>query len=120
MSRPGVRRIVPSRPGKLSRKLRNCLAKLRGKGKASRPPLEFGWYFPKRGDTTTYAESPELCDRVVKAPEQAGFEKPLMAVGSVCRDPWITGAFIVARSSRIRPLIAARPGYTSSSVLRLA
>ena len=44
-------------------------------------PLEFGWYLPTHGDTTAYGlmeaqipGSPELCDRVVQAAEQAGFE----------------------------------------------
>jgi hypothetical protein len=44
-------------------------------------PLEFGWYLPTHGDTTAYglaeaqvAGSPELCERVVRAAEQAGFE----------------------------------------------
>jgi alkanesulfonate monooxygenase len=41
-------------------------------------PLEFGWYLPTHGDTTAYglaeaqiAGSPELCERVVHAAEQA-------------------------------------------------
>jgi len=44
-------------------------------------PLEFGWYLPTHGDTTAYGlmeaqipGSPELCERVVHAAEQAGFE----------------------------------------------
>jgi len=81
-------------------------------------PLEFGWYLPTHGDTTAYglidAEvpgSPELCERVVKAAEQAGFEYLLIPVGSTCWEAWIAGAFMAARSARIKPLIAARPGY---------
>lgn len=80
--------------------------------------LEFGWYLPTHGDTTAYglmeaqvAPSPELCERVVKAAEDASFEYLLIPVGSVCWEAWITGAFMAARSSRIKPLIAARPGY---------
>src|SRR5438876_9129435 len=81
-------------------------------------PLEFGWYLPTHGDTTAYglmdAQIPgsvELCDRVVQAAEKAGFEYLLIPVGSVCWEAWISGAFMAARSSRIKPLIAARPGY---------
>src|SRR5882724_3045569 len=81
-------------------------------------PLEFGWYLPTHGDTTAYglaeaqvAGSPELCERVVKAAEQAGFEYLLIPVGSTCWEAWIAGAFMAARSVRIKPLIAARPGY---------
>ena len=41
----------------------------------------------------------------------AGFEYLLIPVGSVCWEAWIAGAFMAARSSKIKPLIAARPGY---------
>ena len=81
-------------------------------------PLEFGWYLPTHGDTTAYglpeAQVPgsvELCDRVVQAAEAAGFEYLLIPVGSVCWEAWIAGAFMAARSGKIKPLIAARPGY---------
>jgi alkanesulfonate monooxygenase len=80
--------------------------------------LEFGWYLPARGDTTAYGlpeaeipSSPEMFDRVVQAAEAAGFEYLLIPVGSLCWEAWMTGAFMAARSSKIKPLIAARPGY---------
>ena len=81
-------------------------------------PLEFGWYLPTHGDTTAYGlmdaqipGSPELCERVVNAAEEAGFEYLLIPVGSTCWEAWISGAFMAARSKNIKPLIAARPGY---------
>src|SRR5882757_3451329 len=81
-------------------------------------PLEFGWYLPTHGDTMAYGlmeaqipGSPELCERVVQAAEAAGFEYLLIPVGSVCWEAWISGAFMAARSKKIKPLIAARPGY---------
>jgi alkanesulfonate monooxygenase len=87
-------------------------------------PLEFGWYLPTHGDTTAYgvaeaqvAGSPELCDRVVQAAEKAGFEYLLIPVGSTCWEAWISGAFMAARSSKIKPLIAARPGYINPVLL---
>ncbi|WP_235983497.1 LLM class flavin-dependent oxidoreductase [Bradyrhizobium australiense] len=61
--------------------------------------------------------SPELCDRVVQAAEKAGFEYLLIPVGSACWEAWITGAFMAARSSSIKPLIAARPGYINPVLL---
>src|SRR4029453_12192248 len=81
-------------------------------------PLEFGWYLPTHGDTTAYglpeAEIPgsaELWDRVGLAGENAGFEYLRIPVGAVCWEAWMSGAFRAARSSKIKPLIAARPGY---------
>ncbi|MBV9564099.1 MAG: LLM class flavin-dependent oxidoreductase [Bradyrhizobium sp.] len=83
-------------------------------------PLEFGWYLPTHGDTTAYglaeaqvAGSAELCGRVVDAAEAAGFDYLLIPVGSTCWEAWISGAFMAARSSRIKPLIADRPGYVN-------
>jgi alkanesulfonate monooxygenase len=35
----------------------------------------------------------------------------------VCWEAWITGAFMAAKSSKIRPLIAARPGYINPVLL---
>ena len=58
-----------------------------------------------------FAGSPELCERVVNAAEEAGFEYLLIPVGSTCWEAWISGAFMAARSKNIKPLIAARPGY---------
>ena len=87
-------------------------------------PLEFGWYLPTHGDTTAYgvmsaqvAASSELCDRVVQAAEKAGFEYLLIPVGATCWEAWIAGAFMAARSSTIKPLIAARPGYINPVLL---
>src|SRR3984893_3851873 len=87
-------------------------------------PLEFGWYLPTHGDTTAYgvaaaqvAPSPELCDRVVQAAEKAGFEYLLIPVGATCWEAWSTGAFMAARSAKIKPLIAARPGYINPVLL---
>jgi alkanesulfonate monooxygenase len=87
-------------------------------------PLEFGWYLPTHGDTTAYGlmeaqvpGSPELCERVVQAAEAAGFEYLLIPVGSTCWEAWISGAFMAARSAKIKPLIAARPGYINPVLL---
>src|ERR1700682_5585734 len=87
-------------------------------------PLEFGWYLPTHGDTTAYglmeaqvAGSPELCGRVGQAAKQAGFQYLLSPVGSTCWEAWISGAFMAARSSTIKPLIAARPGYINPVLL---
>src|SRR6201999_2795016 len=59
----------------------------------------------------------ELCERVVAAAEKAGFEYLLIPVGSTCWEAWISGAFMAARSQKIKPLIAARPGYINPVLL---
>src|SRR3981189_2197014 len=87
-------------------------------------PLEFGWCPATHGGPPAYGVmeaqvpgSPELCDRVVQAAEAAGFEYLLIPVGSVCWEAWIPGAFMAPRSSKIKPLIAARPGYINPVLL---
>ena len=87
-------------------------------------PLEFGWYLPTHGDTTAFNDpasevgpSLDLFERVVKAAEGAGFSYLLIPVGVSCWEAYMAGAYMAARSSSIRPLIAARPGYINPVML---
>ena len=83
-------------------------------------PLEFGWFLPTSGDTTCYGDrdafvqpSAALFDRVVLAAEAAGFEYFLVPVAATCWEAWISSAMAVAKTKRIKALVAARPGYVS-------
>ena len=83
-------------------------------------PLEFGWFLPTSGDTTCYGDrtcaippSAELFDRVILAAEAAGFEYFLVPVSTYCWEAWIASAMAVAKTKRIKALVAARPGYVS-------
>jgi alkanesulfonate monooxygenase len=87
-------------------------------------PLEFGWYLPTHGDTVVFNDpaadvppSLELFERIVEAAETAGFEYLLIPVGVTCWEAYIAGAYMAARHARIRPLIAARPGYINPVML---
>lgn len=82
--------------------------------------LEFGWFLPTSGDTTCYGDSAcfippsaELFDRVIAAAEAAGFEYFLVPVATACWEAWISAAMAVAKTQRIKALVAARPGYIS-------
>ena len=86
--------------------------------------LEFGWYLPSNGDTTSYGEGHDVVpagtpmfDRVVAAAEAAGFEYLLVPVAVPCWEAWVTTAFLAGRHSRIRMLVAARPGYINPVML---
>jgi alkanesulfonate monooxygenase len=83
-------------------------------------PLEFGWFLPTSGDTTCYGDrtrfiepSAALFDRVIVAAEAAGFEYFLVPVSTACWEAWISSAMAVAKTKRIKALVAARPGYVS-------
>ena len=83
-------------------------------------PLEFGWFLPTSGDTTCYGASgkfipasAELFDRVILAAEAAEFEYFLVPVSTTCWEAWISSAMAVAKTKRIKALVAARPGYVN-------
>jgi alkanesulfonate monooxygenase len=87
-------------------------------------PLEFGWFLPTAGDTTAYGVpeetievGPEHFRKVVHAAEDAGFEYILIPVGWYCWEAYMAGAFMAAETTRIAPLIAARPGYMNPVLL---
>ena len=73
------------------------------------PALEFGWYLPTNGDTTTYAtpvevpQSFEMLERVTLAAENAGFSYMLIPVQTVCWEAWICGAMMAANSPPTTP-----------------
>jgi alkanesulfonate monooxygenase len=80
--------------------------------------LELGWYLPTSGDTTCYGDrdkfiqpSADLFDRVILAAEAAGFEYFLVPVAPTCWEAWISSAMAVAKTRRIKALVAARLGY---------
>ena len=87
-------------------------------------PLEFGWFLPTSGDSTAFGVpeasvdvSPEHFSRVVTAAEEAGFEYLLIPVAESCWEAYVAGAFMAAQTSKIAPLIAARPGYINPVLL---
>src|SRR3546814_11022894 len=87
-------------------------------------PLEFGWFLPTTGDTTSFGDeerrvppSLEMFDRVVTAAEAAGFEYMLVPVASACWDAYIASAVMIGRSRPIRMPVAARPGYVNPVLL---
>lgn len=86
--------------------------------------IEFGWFIPTWGDTTAFgrpdAEIPpgmELFSDVAQRAEDAGFEYLLVPVQTYCWDAYITCAMVAARTKRIAPLVAARPGFVAPSVM---
>lgn len=82
--------------------------------------LEFGWYLPTNGDTTSFNDpeatippSPEMMERIILAAEDAGFEYVLIPVVNYCWEAVVIAAYLAARTRKIKPLIAAKPGYVN-------
>lgn len=81
-------------------------------------PLRFGWFIPTYGDfdrfvnpTQTWPAGLELFERVALAAERAGFEYALVPVATACWEAWIACAMVSAKTTRLKMLVAARPGY---------
>jgi alkanesulfonate monooxygenase len=87
-------------------------------------PLEFGWFIPTYGDSTTVGDpstlvppSADLFVRVARAAEDAGFDYALVPVATECWEAWITTAVLAAHTSRLTMLCAARPGLIAPTVM---
>lgn len=80
--------------------------------------LEFGWYLPTNGDTTSFNDleatvppSPEMMERIIVAAENAGFDYILIPVVNYCWEAVVIASYLTAKTRNIKPLIAAKPGY---------
>lgn len=87
--------------------------------------LRLHWFLPTGGDgrdvlpgSTSDARQPSLryLTQVALAAEAAGFDAMLTPCGTGCEDAWITTASIVPLTTRIRFLVAFRPGLLSPTL----
>jgi alkanesulfonate monooxygenase len=76
-----------------------------------------GWFCPTLGDTTAFGDpsqsipqSLEHFEQVTLAAEAAGFEYMLIPVSSVCWDAWVVASHLVARTKKMKMLLAVKPG----------
>lgn len=53
---------------------------------------------------------------VARTAEQLGFESVLTPAGTWCQDPWVITAALVPQTSRLRFLVAVRPGLISPTL----
>ena len=58
----------------------------------------------------------EYLTQVARAAEQVGFEGVLTPTGLWCEDAWLTTAMLVARTERLKFLVAFRPGALSPTL----
>lgn len=88
--------------------------------------LSVHWFLPTGGDgrgvTGFGADSggrrPDLdyLSLVARAAEQAGFDAVLTPTGTWCEDAWLATAALVRDTSRLRFLVAFRPGFISPTL----
>jgi alkanesulfonate monooxygenase len=104
-----------------------------GIGAAGDGQLTFDWFLPTSGDARTIvgrghgipltgaaaADRPpdvEYLAQVARAAEHLGFEAVLTPTGSWCEDAWLITAALLAHTSRLKFLVAFRPGLVSPTL----
>src|SRR5580692_640203 len=95
--------------------------------------LTFDWFLPTSGDGRTIvgrghslplagasaAQRPpdlEYLGQVARAAEQVGFSAVLTPTGTWCEDAWLATAALIAQTSRLKFLVAFRPGLISPTL----
>ncbi len=88
--------------------------------------LSIHWFLPTGGDSrdvvpsgpTAHRRAPSLpyLTQVAQAAEQLGFDGLLTPCGTACEDAWVATAMLVGLTSRIRFLVAFRPGLLSPTL----
>lgn len=80
--------------------------------------LTFGWFLPTSGDSTCLGDpsghipqSRALFDEIVDVVDNAGFAYMLMPVNAACWEATVTGAYYLARTRNVAPLVALRSAY---------
>ncbi|WP_433241221.1 LLM class flavin-dependent oxidoreductase [Streptosporangium sp. CA-135522] len=90
-------------------------------------PLELHWFLPLHGDgreVAKRAEGPaspgarrepdiDYLTQVALAVDRFGFTGMLTPFGMFCEDPWVVASTLVARTQRVKFMIALRPGFVS-------
>lgn len=94
-------------------------------------PSDFLWYLPTHGDGRDLATGafhpgqrgsafrpPELdyLKQVALAAERAGFLGALIPTGTHCEDAWAVAAAVSQHATRLKPLVAFRPGFVLPAV----
>ena len=84
---------------------------------------EFSWFLPTAGDLESFGrpetQRPATMDyltQVARAAEDAGFVAALIPVGDGCEDAWVVGGLVAARTTKLKMLVAVRPGFVAPVV----
>ena len=81
--------------------------------------VEIGWFIPTTGDGEYVGIAPErpasptYLTNVAKAAEAAGYEFVLIPTGGDCWDGFVVGSWIAAHTTKLKTLVALRPGLIS-------
>ena len=89
-------------------------------------PLSVHWFLPTAGDSrevvgfgpTSARRDADLdyLAQVARAAEKLGFDAVLTPTGTWCEDAWITTAALIPETTKLRFLVAFRPGFVSPTL----
>ncbi len=79
--------------------------------------MQIFWFIPTHGDsrylgTTEGARqlSPEYLRQIAVAADSLGYEGVLIPTGRSCEDPWVVASSLIPATTRLKFLVAVRPG----------
>lgn len=79
--------------------------------------MELFWFIPTHGDARYLGVSEgtrpvnfRYCRQVAEAAESLGFAGVLIPTGKSCEDPWIVASSLISSTTRLKFLVALRPG----------
>jgi alkanesulfonate monooxygenase len=85
--------------------------------------MEIFWFIPSHGDgrylgTTEGSRQPSLAylSQVVRAIDDLGFHGALLPTGRECEDAWVVASALISQTSRMKFLVAVRPGLSSPTL----
>jgi alkanesulfonate monooxygenase len=81
------------------------------------------WFIPTQGDGRYLASQEQMRQtdygylrQIAQAVDQLGFEGVLLPTGNSCEDAWIVASTLAPATTRLKFLVAVRPGVMSPSV----
>jgi alkanesulfonate monooxygenase len=85
--------------------------------------MQVFWFIPTHGDSR-YLGTPEgarevnidYLKQVAAAADTLGYEGVLIPTGRSCEDPWVVASMLAAVTSRLRFLVAVRPGLMAPTL----
>lgn len=94
-------------------------------------PITLHWFLPTYGDSRGITAGGhgsgfhsgsrpadlDYLSQIALAAERNGFEAVLTPTGLWCEDAWITTAALISRTSRLKFLVAIRPGQVSPTII---
>ena len=85
--------------------------------------MKIFWFIPTHGDSRYLGTSEgarevnlDYLKQVAQAADSLGYEGVLIPTGRSCEDPWVVASSLLAVTTRLKFLVAVRPGLHQPSL----